>query len=754
MRTGEDPRAYTRSHVPGGEPMCPHVLPRVEEVRPRAREAVSRATCAGEGGHAPSGCHACATLALLEISRHSGFICGVGFQRFCFYLGEARRREMGSTDQSESQALVSKGGRERGRGQGRGHHRGTGKGRWRSQARGRTVRDREVFSTYATCEGCIWMANNVSSRVVGRGLIRFRMANGRSVTLTEVRHVLNLRKNLISIGMLDSKGCSFDASGGILRVSNENKKMLWGKKTRGLYRLEGSVQIGGATVRHGSSGISKKSGQGKQSFHRGTQSKRRGNQVDFEKLYSEGCDDAEASLFCSRFDQWRCSLQLCAQGRRDEATTIRKVTYFAAHPGGECEAPQWRGVRHLGEKSYGGAGSEAVRKDNLKTSNYPLVAGGGDCCSSRRYGAPAPNRVGNGVRPRPHVPFEDRRVRLVSATRPGSLALLEISRHSGFICGVGFQRFCFYLGEEGHIKRDCLKFKAQDQSSDTAATAVMAVDESDVLLATSDNEKSDWVLDSGSAYHLYRDREVFSTYATCEGCIWMANNVSSRVVGRGLIRFRMANGRSVTLTEVRHVLNLRKNLISIGMLDSKGCSFDASGGILRVSKENKKMLWGKKTRGLYRLEGSVQTGGATVRHGSSGISKKSGQGKQSLHRGTQSKRRGNQVDFEKLYSEGCDDAEASLFCSRFDQWRCSLQLCAQGRRDEATTIRKVTYFAAHPGGECEAPQWRGVRHLGEKVQAFCLMGEAGSEAVRKDNLKTSNYPLVAGGEIVESSPSG
>ncbi|GFZ17262.1 hypothetical protein Acr_26g0005320 [Actinidia rufa] len=102
----------------------------------------------------------------------------------------------------------------------------------------------------------------------------------------------------------------------------------------------------------------------------------------------------------------------------------------------------------------------------------------------------------------------------------------------------------------------------------------------------------------------------------------------------------MADGRSVTLTEVRHVPNLQKNLISIGMLDSKGCSFDASGGTLRVSKGNKEMLWGKKTRGLYRLEGNVQTEGATVRHGSSGIIKKNGQGKQPLHRGTQSKRKG------------------------------------------------------------------------------------------------------------------
>ncbi|GFZ21996.1 hypothetical protein Acr_29g0011580 [Actinidia rufa] len=300
-------------------------------------------------------------------------------------------------------------------------------------------------------------------------------------------------------------------------------------------------------------------------------------------------------------------------------------------------------------------------------------------------------------------------------------------------------------GREGHIKRDCPKYKAQDQSSDTAATTVMAVDESEKLLAASNNEKSDWVLDSGSAYHLCRDREVFSTYAACEGRIWMVNNTASKVVGRGSVRFCMADGRSVTLTEVRHVPNLWKNLISIGMLDSKGCSFDASGGILRVFKGNKEMLWGKKTGGLYRLEGNVQTGGATVRHGSSGISEKNGQGKQSLHGGTQSKRRGtwgirNVQDVHReaqrketksilrsCTAKGGGDAEASLFCSRFDQWRCSLQLCAQGRRDGATTTRKVTYFATHPGGGC-------------KGTSSC--GGAGSEVVRKDYLKTSDYPPV------------
>ncbi|GFZ16423.1 hypothetical protein Acr_25g0008320 [Actinidia rufa] len=249
----------------------------------------------------------------------------------------------------------------------------------------------------------------------------------------------------------------------------------------------------------------------------------------------------------------------------------------------------------------------------------------------------------------------------------------------------------------------------------------MAVDndESDVLLAASEDGKSDWVLDSGSAYHLCRDREVFSTYAACEGRVWMANNTASRVVSKGSVRFRMADGRSVTLTEVKHGPDIRKNLISIGMLDSKGCRFEASGGTLSVSKGNKEMLWGRKTEGLYRLEGSVQTGGATVRHGSSGISEKSGQGKQPLHRGKQAKQAQGYLEDPEWYKSA---------------WRC-FGICTEvwPNKSDATSAGLAVIS---PVVCTREERWS---HDNSQSESY---GGAGSEAVRKDNLKTSDYPPV------------
>ncbi|GFY81240.1 hypothetical protein Acr_01g0010490 [Actinidia rufa] len=264
---------------------------------------------------------------------------------------------MGSTDQSESQALVSEGSRERGRGQGRGHHKGTGKGRWRSQARGRTVRYSSATAVMAVDESEVLLAAS---------------DNGK-----------------------------FDASGGTLRVSKGNKKMLWGKKTGRLYRLEGSVQTGGATVRHGSNGISMENGQGKQPLHRGTQSKRRGTW----RIRSGTRAQGDALGYVRKSGQTRVMQpvqDVHREAQRKEtksilrsctakgAATPKRVSFAldlinggvlssCAHKGGEMEPRQLAnplmrlGISDAVLQSYGGAGSEVVRKDNLKTSNYPPV---------------------------------------------------------------------------------------------------------------------------------------------------------------------------------------------------------------------------------------------------------------------------------------------------------------------------------------------------------------------------------------------
>ena len=66
--------------------------------------------------------------------------------------------------------------------------------------------------------------------------------------MTDVRHVLGLRKNLISLGTLASIRCYFSSKGRVLRVTKGSLVVIKEKKIDSLYVLKGSTVIGSAAV--------------------------------------------------------------------------------------------------------------------------------------------------------------------------------------------------------------------------------------------------------------------------------------------------------------------------------------------------------------------------------------------------------------------------------------------------------------------------------------------------------------------------
>ncbi|CAL5399213.1 unnamed protein product [Camellia sinensis] len=86
------------------------------------------------------------------------------------------------------------------------------------------------------------------SKIVGIGTIRLQMEDGKIFTLDGVRHVPRLKKNLISLSMLDLKGYSFSSSKENLKVIHGDTVMLHGQLEGNLYRLVEEVVAEGATV--------------------------------------------------------------------------------------------------------------------------------------------------------------------------------------------------------------------------------------------------------------------------------------------------------------------------------------------------------------------------------------------------------------------------------------------------------------------------------------------------------------------------
>ncbi|KAH9801638.1 hypothetical protein KPL71_001098 [Citrus sinensis] len=173
------------------------------------------------------------------------------------------------------------------------------------------------------------------------------------------------------------------------------------------------------------------------------------------------------------------------------------------------------------------------------------------------------------------------------------------------------RRKCFYCKKTGHYIRDCAEKKRD--SKEKSGDAAVASDESsdggyqsaDLLVASNGKIEGQWVLDTGCSFHMSPDKTLFHEYETIDGGrVLMGNHNACKIVGISSVKIRMYDGMTRTLEHVRHVPGLKKNLISLGMLDSSGYVFKSDHGGLKVMKNSSIVMKGVKNNGLYVLEGS------------------------------------------------------------------------------------------------------------------------------------------------------
>ena len=82
----------------------------------------------------------------------------------------------------------------------------------------------------------------------------------------------------------------------------------------------------------------------------------------------------------------------------------------------------------------------------------------------------------------------------------------------------------------------------------------------------------------------------------------MGNDISCKVVGIGSIRIKMFDGTVKILTDVRHVPELRKNLIYLGVSDTGGYKIIVQGGVMKVYKGILLVMKVKKVDNLFMLK--------------------------------------------------------------------------------------------------------------------------------------------------------
>ena len=126
----------------------------------------------------------------------------------------------------------------------------------------------------------------------------------------------------------------------------------------------------------------------------------------------------------------------------------------------------------------------------------------------------------------------------------------------------GQQVQCWNYGKIGHFRNQCKSPKKKNEDDSTNA---VTEEVQDALLLAVNSLLDDWVLNSGVSFHTTPHREIIQNYAAGDfGKVYLTDGSALDVVGMGDVQILLPNGSVWLLEKVRHIPDLRRNLISVG----------------------------------------------------------------------------------------------------------------------------------------------------------------------------------------------
>ena len=78
-----------------------------------------------------------------------------------------------------------------------------------------------------------------------------------------------------------------------------------------------------------------------------------------------------------------------------------------------------------------------------------------------------------------------------------------------------------------------------------------------------------WIMDSGCSFHMCPNKSWFYDMREASGSVLLGNNHVCNVRGIGMVKLKMHDGSIKMLSEVRYILEVKRNLVS-GSSGTKG----------------------------------------------------------------------------------------------------------------------------------------------------------------------------------------
>ena len=189
----------------------------------------------------------------------------------------------------------------------------------------------------------------------------------------------------------------------------------------------------------------------------------------------------------------------------------------------------------------------------------------------------------------------------------------------------GRDKFCRYCKKSNHVIDDCWKLQNKEkrkgtyqpknnEGKDTGEASVVdgsSDGECLAVLAACVSRQDEWILDTACSFHICCNKDWFSSYELVQtgDFVRVGNDQQCNIVGVGSVQVKTHDGMTRTLTGVKHIPTMARNLISLSTLDCDGYKYKGGNKLLKVSKGSLIVMVGDMNSAkLYVLRGSTLSG--------------------------------------------------------------------------------------------------------------------------------------------------